>query len=396
MPRERRLRAPHKQCTAGRRSARHHRNDGRDRQRHRDRPSRWRRAIREPWLAEERVERCLCRRLVLQDDVALVGAPPRHPVVVAVRRVDVVDAVAVHALAEADALPAHAAHGQERGPSTPGQPAGTRSKGRQDRGSNPGGDTAAAATGPPAPARSVAEVHEGVAARVVGLRARVHDGARADDVAVLEAQVDDSDRGRRVRRDVRRRRRRGRARVGIGAIEAPARVALGPVAPRVVAGHRRQQRDLLRDQLVARERRVPVGARAQQELEVGLQADGGDGDAPRRRGREHSAVDVEGVRHLRAVADGRREVVDDAVDVRQRRRAREGQPGALVGADGDVVAAIPVIDGRDDARAGGRRGVLHHREQVDLAVVHQRVQRAQGDDVVDVAAGAAAHVGVED
>ena len=32
----------------------------------------------------------------------------------------------------------------------------------------------------------------------------------------------------------------------------------------------------------------------------------------------------------------------------------------------------------------------------DLAVVHHRMQRAQSDDVVNVAAGAAAHVGVED
>ena len=39
-------------------------------------------------------------------------------------------------------------------------------------------------------------------------------------------------------------------------------------------------------------------------------------------------------------------------------------------------------------------GILEGRS--DLAVVHHRMQRAQSDDVVNVAAGAAAHVGVED
>eukprot|EP00966_Prymnesium_polylepis_P301910 6975068-Prymnesium_polylepis.1 len=242
-------------------------------------------------------------------DVALIGAWPRHPVVVAVGGVDVVRAIAVDAWAHAHALPADSAHRQEGRERVP----------------------AAATTRRPAPTGVVPEVDQGVAARVGLLRTPLQNRARAHVLTVSVAKIDDSYRLWHACCYVSRRRRRA------------ASVALGPSAARVAPRHRRQQHHLLGDQVDTREVAVRVRARAQQELEVCLQAHGGDGHARRRRRREHPAVHLDGVRHLRAALNRRRKVTNQAVDIRERRAPREAQPGSLVSADRDVVAAVPVI-----------------------------------------------------
>ena len=191
--------------------------------------------IRQAWLAEELVQRGLRCLPIPQHDIALVRRRPRHPLVASVGRVDGVDAVAAIAIAEAHAFDAEPSHREERGE----------------------GVVAAAAARPPAPACSVVKVLQGVAAGVGRARAGRHDSTSAHPVAVSKAQVDDTDRRRRVRRDVRRGGRGGRLGHGIGSVVAAARVTLSG-GPRIVPRHHSQQSHLLRDQLVPRERAVCV------------------------------------------------------------------------------------------------------------------------------------------
>ena len=97
-------------------------------------------------------------------------------------------------------------------------------------------------------------------------------------------------------------------------------------------------------------------------------------------GGEDTAVHVDGVGDLGRVLNGGGEVGDEVSDVGEG-VGRLREPFALVGADGGGVAAVPVVEDGDDARAGRRGGVLDDGEEVRLAVVGEGVSHADRGDV---------------
>mmetsp|Transcript_2448 Transcript_2448/g.8205 ORF Transcript_2448/g.8205 Transcript_2448/m.8205 type:complete len:214 (-) Transcript_2448:57-698(-) len=164
---------------------------------------------------------------------------------------------------------------------------------------------------------------------------------------------------------------------------------------RVRATHHHQPRHLGRHQVCPVETAVPVRCRTEQAGQVDQQADGCDGDGRVGLRRQSGPVHLERIWHLRRVDDPWRERPDHLCNVRQGCVVRQG--GALVRSDGHVgIPSVVAQQRRGHTGSLSRERVVHHRQQLRLAIVSQGICQAHSDGVVHITTAAAAHVGVDD